>query len=65
MLLIILLVLWVMTQFLWLLLLLGALPVPTGYAAGSAGINGWLAWFSTLILGLVVFLAGTGTVTWR
>ena len=58
MLLIILLVLWTMAMFLWLLSLLGAVPQTTAHAH-------WLAFFAVLVLGLVVFLAGTGTVVWQ
>jgi hypothetical protein len=56
-LLIILLVLWVMTMFLWLLALLGAVPQTQRYES-------WLGFFAALVLGLVVFLVGTGVVVW-
>lgn len=56
MLLIILLVCFVVIQLLWMLSLLGAVPGATSYSP-------WLAFFSTLILGIVVFLVGSGTAT--
>jgi len=57
-LLIILLVLWVMSMFLWLLALLGAVPQTAQYGH-------WLSFFAVLVLGLVVFLLGTGAVVWQ
>ena len=45
---IILLVLFVMTMFLWLLAMLGAVP-------NAASYSPWLGWFSCLFLGLAVF----------
>jgi hypothetical protein len=45
----ILLVLFVMTMFLWLLSMLGAVP-------NSPVWSPWLGWFSCLFLGLAVFL---------
>lgn len=54
--LVILLVLFVMVMFLWLLANLGS--VPAQYSA-------WLPWFACLFLGVVVFLLGTGVMTWR
>lgn len=50
---IILLVLFVVTMFLWLLSMLGALPNSPAYSP-------WLAWFSCLWLGLAVFLVHWG-----
>ena len=47
---IILLVVFTMTMFLWLLILLGAVSI--------AGAGSWLAFFACLFLGLVVFLEG-------
>lgn len=52
---IVLLVLFVMTMFLWLLSLLGAVPNAPGYQP-------WLAFFACAILGAVVFLIGTGAI---
>jgi hypothetical protein len=46
----ILLVLFVMTMFLWLLAMLGAIPNSPSYSP-------WLAWFSCLFLGLAVFVS--------
>ncbi len=54
MLFVVLLVLFVMVQFIWLLGLLGVMP---------EGKTQWLAWFAVLFLGIVVFLVGSGTVT--
>lgn len=52
---IVLLVLFVMVMFLWALSLFGAVSV-----------NGnILAFAACLILGIVVFLSGTGLMTWR
>lgn len=45
---IILLVLFVMTMFIWLLAMLGATP-------GLVAYSPWLGWFATLFLGLAVF----------
>lgn len=45
----ILLVLFVMTMFLWLLAMLGAIPNSPAYSP-------WLAWFACLWLGLAVFV---------
>lgn len=56
MLLIVLLVCFVIVEFIWLLSLLGAVPNSPAYSP-------WLAWFSTIILGIVVFLFGSGTIT--
>lgn len=50
-LLIVLLVCFVVIMLVWLLSMLGA--APTNYSP-------WLAWFSCLILGIVVFVAGSG-----
>ncbi len=55
MLLIVLIVCFVMTMFLWLLAMLGAIPNSPAYSP-------WLGWFACLILGIVVFLLGTGVV---
>lgn len=52
--LIILLVLFVMTMFVWLLSLLGAVAI-----AGSS----WLGWFACLFLGAAVFWHGRGNLT--
>jgi hypothetical protein len=52
---VVLLVLFVITMFLWLLSMLGAVPAGANYSP-------WLAWFACLWLGLAVFLAGTGVV---
>jgi hypothetical protein len=46
---IVLLVLFTVTLFLWLLVLLGAFP-------GLVAHSGWLPWFATLFLGLAVFV---------
>ncbi|HMF18956.1 MAG TPA: hypothetical protein VKE98_17240 [Gemmataceae bacterium] len=56
MLLIILLVMFVVVLMVWLLALLGAIP-------GSPTYSPWLAFFGVLILGIVVFLVGSGTAT--
>jgi hypothetical protein len=56
--LIILLVCFTMVMFVWLLGNLGA--IPTGEPAGGAGR--WLPFFACLILGIMVFLVGTGTI---
>lgn len=58
MLLIVLIVMFVMVMFLWLLTMLGAVPNTGHYSP-------WLAWFATLILGIVVFLVGSGVIIWR
>ena len=50
---IVLLVLFIMTMFLCMLLLLGAV---------SIGGSGWLAFFACLILGIAVFWIGRGTL---
>lgn len=55
MLLIVLIVMFVMTMFLWLLSLLGAVPNAPSYSP-------WLAFFACLILGIVVFLVGSGVI---
>lgn len=57
MLLIVLVVIFVMSMFLWLLALLAASPQ-------LAAKEGWLAWFACLILGIVVFLIGSGAAHW-
>ncbi len=55
MMLIILIVMFTMVMFLWLLGLLGASP-------GVATYSPWLAFFACLILGIVVFLLGSGVI---
>ena len=57
MLLIVLIVCFVMTMFLWLLSLLGAVPNAPSYSP-------WLAFFACAILGVVVFLLGTGVIVY-
>ena len=57
MLLIILVVMFTLVMFLWLLSLLGAVPNAPSYSP-------WLAFFSCLILGIVVFLLGTGVIVY-
>jgi hypothetical protein len=52
---IVILVCYVMTMFLWLLSMLGAIPNATNYSP-------WLAFFACLFLGIVVFLVGSGLV---
>jgi len=56
MLLIVCVVCFIMTMFLWLLTLLGAVP-------GAPNYSPWLAFFACLILGTVVFLIGGGIIT--
>lgn len=53
---VVLLVCFVMTLFLWLLSMLGAIPNAPAYSP-------WLSFFACLILGLVVFLVGGGLVS--
>ena len=55
-LLIVLLVFFTVIMAVWLLALLGAIP-------NAAGVSPWLAFFAALILGIVVFLLGTGRFT--
>lgn len=55
MLLIVLTVMFVMVMFLWLLAMLGAQPNSPSYSP-------WLGWFACLILGIVVFLLGSGVI---
>ena len=55
-LLIVLLVFFTVIMAVWLLALLGAIP-------NAAGVSPWLAFFACLILGIVVFLLGTGRFT--
>jgi len=57
-LLIVLVVVFTMAMFLWLLALLGAAP-------GLTSREGLCAWFAVLVLGIVVFLLGSGAVAWR
>jgi hypothetical protein len=52
---IVILVLFVMTMFIWLLSLLGASEAVVKYSP-------WLAWFACLFLGIIVFLVGSGLV---
>lgn len=52
------LVCFIMTMFLWLLSLLGAIPNAPNYSP-------WLAFFACLFLGCAVFLVGFGVVTWH
>jgi len=58
MLLIVLVVIFTMAMFLWLLALLGAAP-------GLASREGLCAFFAVLVLGIVVFLLGSGVIVWR
>lgn len=58
MLLIVLIVCFTLVMFLWLLAMLGAVPNAPSYSP-------WLAWFACLILGVVVFLLGSGAVAWQ
>lgn len=58
MLLIMLVVIFTMSMFLWLLALLGAIPNSERYV-------GWTAFFAVVILGIVVFLLGSGVIVWR
>jgi len=55
MLLIILLVIFVVTMMVWFLSLVGAVPQAATYSP-------WLAFIACLILGVVVFLVGSGQV---
>jgi hypothetical protein len=55
--LIVLLVCFTMVMFLWLLTLLGAVGTPNA--------SPWLAFFACLILGIVLFLTGSGFVVAR
>ncbi len=55
MLLIVLLVMFVIVMFLWLLSMLGAIPNAPTYSP-------WLGWFACMILGVVVFLVGSGVI---
>ena len=55
MLLIVLIVMFTLVMFLWLLSMLGAVNNAPQYSP-------WLAWFACLILGIVVFLVGSGVV---
>lgn len=57
MLLIVLVVIFVMAMFLWMLSNLEALP-------GRLS-NNWLAFFAVLVLGIAVFLLGSGVVVWH
>ena len=56
--LIVIVVCFTMTMFLWLLSLLGAGPDTSKYSP-------WLAWFACFFLGLAVFLTGSGLVAWK
>ena len=55
---IVLLVFFTVVMVVWLLSLLGASPNVAHYSP-------WLAWFACLILGVVVFLLGSGAVVVR
>ena len=57
MLLIILLVIFVVVMLLWFLALVGVVP------AGPRDYSGWLAFIACLVLGVVVFLVGSGQAT--
>lgn len=59
MLLIVLIVMFTLVMFLWLLSMLGAIQNPPGTIAAYSP---WLAWFACLILGIVVFLVGSGII---
>jgi len=56
---IVLLVIFTVIMLVWLLLLLGVLP------GTSTAAHGWLAWVACLVLGIIVFLTGTGALVWR
>jgi len=58
MLLIILVVIFTLCMFLWLLALLGSIP-------NAPASSPWLAFFAVLVLGIVVFLLGSGAIVWR
>ena len=58
MLLVVLVVVFVMAMFLWLLANLGGAPA---YPQAER----WLAWFAVLVLGIAVFLLGSGALTFR
>jgi hypothetical protein len=58
--LIVLVVIFTVTMFLWLLALLGAVPTAQYPHAAT-----WLAFFAVLVLGVVVFLLGSGVIVWR
>ena len=53
---IVLLVLFTVVMAVWLLSMLGAAP-------GLTAASPWLAFFACLILGIIVFLTGSGLVT--
>lgn len=57
MLLIVLLVIFVADLFLWILVLVGAV-------AGNASLAGWLPFIACVILGVTVFLLGSGAIVW-
>ena len=58
MLLIVLLVIETVCLLMWLLALLGAVP-------NAQTATGWLAFFAVLLLAVVVFLLGSGNLSWR
>jgi hypothetical protein len=60
--LIVLLVVFVVILLLWFLSLMGATNPATPWAATASP---WLAFFACLILGIVVFITGSGVVVWR
>jgi hypothetical protein len=60
--LIVLLVVFVVVMLLWFLSLMGATNPTYSWAVTASP---WLAFFSCLILGIVVFLTGSGVVVWR
>lgn len=52
---VVLLVMFVVVMMVWLLSLLGAIPNAPNYSP-------WLAFFACLLLGIVVFLVGSGVI---
>lgn len=58
MVLIVLVVIFTMSMFLWLLAVLGASPQ-------LAAREGLCAWIAVMVLGVVVFLLGSGVVVWQ
>lgn len=59
-LLIVMIVMFTIVMFLWLLGMLGANSTPPNPLAVT--YSPWLAWFACLILGVAVFLVGSGTI---